>query len=422
VDMHHIISDGASLEILGGEFLSLVAGETLSPLQLCYRDYAAWQSSSEQKQLIKKQEKYWEKTFSGELPVLDLPTDYPRPAIQSFEGNALQFTLEKQEIDTLKKIASDNNITLYMAILSIFTLLLSKLGGGEDIILGTPTAGRRHADLENIIGMFVNTLAMRNSPHGEKSIRTFLGEVKENTLKAFENQEYQFEDLVDRLSVGRDTGRNPLFDVMFNLVTQKEYKKRNTSNTSNSLNSSDSTDFLPRIVTSKFDLTLSGLETAAGLDFQFEYCTKLFKEETIKRFVIYFKGIVHTISAEPGAKPDHTVRKISEIEILTEKEKKQILYEFNDTATGYPGNKTIHQLFEEQVEKTPEHISTVGNEKTVHTQLTYRQLNKASNRLARAIREKGVGPDQIVGIKVERSLEMVIGLLAILKAGGAYLP
>ncbi|MCP4151920.1 MAG: hypothetical protein GY757_29530, partial [bacterium] len=155
VDMHHIITDGLSQEILTKEFFALYAGGSLPPLKLQYRDYAEWQSSSEQKQLIKKQEEYWEETFSGELPVLDLPTDYPRPALHSFEGNALQFTLEKQEIDTLKKIASNNNITLYMAILSLFTLLLSKLGGGEDIILGSPTAGRRHADLENIIGMFV---------------------------------------------------------------------------------------------------------------------------------------------------------------------------------------------------------------------------------------------------------------------------
>ncbi|MCP4217778.1 MAG: hypothetical protein GY765_24265, partial [bacterium] len=199
-------------------------------------------------------------------------------------------------------------------------------------IVGTPTAGRRHADLESIIGIFVNTLPMRNYSTGNKTVKTYLEEIKEHTLAAFENQEYQFEDLVDRLSVTRDTGRNPIFDVMFNLVNQPEYQKHPLSTTStSSIASTTST-------TSKFDLTLSSTDTGDRLTFNFEYSTKLFKEETIKRYIAYFKGIMGTITKIPQ-------QKIGEIEIITEEEKKQILYEFNDTAAEYPRDKTIHQLF-----------------------------------------------------------------------------
>ncbi|MCP4150805.1 MAG: hypothetical protein GY757_23870, partial [bacterium] len=194
------------------------AGESLPPLNLQYKDYTEWQNNNIQKKIRKQQEKFWENQFNGELPILNLPTDYPRPENQTFEGDKLSFGLNKNETHSLKKVAKENDITLYMTILSIFTILLSKLSGQEDIIVGTPTAGRRHADLESIIGMFVNTLAIRNYPEGTKTITEYLGEVKENTLQAFENQEYQFEELVDKLSLKRDTGRNPLFDVMFNLL------------------------------------------------------------------------------------------------------------------------------------------------------------------------------------------------------------
>ncbi|MCP4156928.1 MAG: amino acid adenylation domain-containing protein, partial [bacterium] len=449
LDMHHIITDGTSQEVLTKEFFALYAGENLPPLKLQYRDYAEWQNSIIQKESMKQQEEFWITLFADELPVLNLPTDYPRPVIQSFEGNKISFELKKEDANYLKETAKENETTLYMTMLAIFTIVLSKLNGQEDIIVGTPTAGRRHADLENIIGMFVNTLAMRNYPDGDKSIETYLKEVKENTLNAFENQEYQFEDLVDRLSVRRDTGRNPIFDVMFNLLSKAEYKKQNTTTTpinNHSDNPSNSLNSLNSFTTSRFDLTINALDTGDSLYFNFEYCTKLFKDETIKRFITYFKGILQAVYNTPH-------QKISEIEIITEEEKKQILYEFNDTAADYPCEKTIHQVFGEQVEKTPDNISTVGSwqfavgkEKIkdkkeikeqrglpdvggIHesplqpaVQITYRELNGKSNHLARQLQEKGVEPGTIVAIVLERSIEMIIGLLGILKAGGAYLP
>ncbi|MCP4156793.1 MAG: AMP-binding protein, partial [bacterium] len=254
----------------------------------------------------------------------------------------------------------------------------------------------------------------------------------ENTLQVFENQDYQFEDLVDRVSVRRDTGRNPIFDVMFNLLNQVEYKKQNmptTSTTSTTSTMSTMSTNAGTVGTSKFDLTLNAVETGNSLYIHFEYSTKLFKEETIKRFITYFIEIIHTISKVPE-------QTIGDIEIITREEKKQLLYEFNDTTAYYPREKTLHQLFEEQVEKTPDRISTVGSFSLptaycqlptgfsggIHesplqytAQITYRELNERSNRLAYLLQGKGVEPGTIVAIMVERSIQMIIGLLGILK-------
>ncbi|MCP4152199.1 MAG: amino acid adenylation domain-containing protein, partial [bacterium] len=482
LDMHHIITDGTSQDILTKELYAIHAGENLPPIRIQYRDYAQWQNSRNQKEHMKQQEEVWTQLLSGELPVLALPTDYPRPLVQTFEGSHIDFDLNKKEVQQLKKMAKENQATLYMTILSLFTILLSKLSGQEDIIVGMPIAGRRHIDLERIIGMFVNTLAMRNHPEAGKIYKTFLREVKERTLTAFENQDYQFEDLVDRLSVRRDTGRNPVFEVVFNFLNQAEYNEHdesifNTPDAPNSTNTTNTFDTITGegVTTSKFDLALNVFEKGDGFNFYFEYSTKLFKEETIKRFITYLKGILQTISAEPG-------QKLSEIEIITAEERRQILNEFNNTETEYPRDKTIHQLFREQVEKTPDRISTVGStqyavgaapdvggihesplppplthesllntpstQSTLSTlstsstpstpsihgspsiiqppassiQLTYRELDKKSNRLASHLKKQGAGTGTIVAIMPERTIEMIIALLAILKTGAAYLP
>ncbi|MCP4151916.1 MAG: non-ribosomal peptide synthetase, partial [bacterium] len=216
MDMHHIITDATSQEILTKELFALNAGENLPPLKLQYRDYAEWQNNAKQKHALKQQEEYWIKKYTGEYPILELPLDNPRPILRNPEGKRVEFQLSAGETEKLKKITAENKATLYMVILTLYSVLLSKLSGQEDIIVGTPTAGRRHADFENIIGMFLNTLAMRNKPTGAKTIRDYLAEVKEQTLQAYENQEYQFEELVEKLSVIRDTRRNPLFDTMYN--------------------------------------------------------------------------------------------------------------------------------------------------------------------------------------------------------------
>ncbi len=418
VDMHHIISDGVSHNILVQDFMALSRDEELSPLRIQYRDFAGWQNSAEQKAAMKQQESYWLKEFSGEIPVLNLPTDYTRPAVQSFEGNTLGFEIGREETAALRNLSLESDATLYMVLLAVCNVFLYRLSSQEDIVIGTPVMGRRHTDLEKIIGMFVNTLALRNYPTGEKSFKEFLGDLKKRTLEAFESQEYQFEDLVDLLTVNRDTSRNPLFDVMFTFqgaqAVQRDSAEVDTAGEEELPGEIEDGDYplydYERRV-SKFDVTIAARDGGDRLVFAFQYCARLFTEETIKRFIGYFKAVVSAFTTDVETK-------LWEIELLSAEEKKQILYNFNDTAADYPKDKSLHQLFEEQVEMTPDGAAVVG--RTV--QLTYRELNQKSNQLARLLREKGVKPDHIVGLMVSPSVELVVSILAILKAGGAYLP
>ncbi len=418
IDMHHIISDALSQGILAAEFPSLFEGRDLLPLRLQYRDYAQWQQSPEQQFLIKQQEAYWLKEFSDELPVLELPADYPRPTIQSFAGDTAGFVLDATATQSLKKLGENTNATLFMTILAVLQVLLAKLSGQEDIIVGTPIAGRRHDDLKKIIGMFVNTLPLRSCPAGEKTFTAFLHETKNCTLEALENQDYQFEDLVEKVKVSRDTGRNPVFDVLFNFLDR--------DNINNAPGIKDQPLYQYKKNTAKFDLTLTVLNRQEDLLCSFEYCTRLFTPKTIDRITGYFKKIFDSIFENPG-------QKLSEIEIITAEEKSQILYEFNDTDVHYPKDKTLNQILAEQVERTPDNIAIIGpsvsvgvfvgaiNQSPLH-QITYKELNQKSNQLAYELKEKGIKPDTIVGIMMERSIDMIIGILGILKASGAYLP
>ncbi|UCH95999.1 MAG: amino acid adenylation domain-containing protein, partial [Candidatus Aminicenantes bacterium] len=274
VDIHHIVSDGTSMDIFKKELTVLYHKKEFPPLKIQYKDYAQWQGKERQNQKFKNQEKYWLKEFEGEIPVLSLSTDFPRPDIQSFSGNTLYFELGQEQTGALNQLAAAEPATLFMILFAIFNILLAKLSGQENIVVGIPTAGRRHADLENIIGMFVNTLALKNFPSGEKKFNEFLAELKIKTLDAFENQEYQFEDLVELLNVTRDASRNPLFDVMFVLQNMEEKETRQPG--------LEITRCKYLNDTCKFDLTLITEEKEEGLSFDLGYCTRLFKEETIR--------------------------------------------------------------------------------------------------------------------------------------------
>ncbi|MCP4213835.1 MAG: amino acid adenylation domain-containing protein, partial [bacterium] len=418
VDMHHIISDGASHRILLEDFTALYEGKDLAPLRIQYKDFSQWWNSGKEKENIKKQEIYWLKEFKGEVPVLNLPTDYPRPSIQSFEGGTLNFQLEKNETTLLKTLALEEGVTLYMVLLGLFNVFLSKVAGMEDIVIGTPTAGRRHPDLEQVMGMFVNTLALRNYPNSNNSFLNFLQEVKERTLEAFENQDYPFEDLVENVEVNRDAGRNPLFDVLFNFQGHSPAGEEPPGEYADETQP-EKQEFS---VTSKFDLTLHALDSGEIILFTFEYCSKLFKEETIRRFISYFLKTA-------GELLRHTDKTLLEADILPEAEKNRILYDFNDTAANYPEDKTIHQLFEEQVRKTPDHTALTAPDGPAGTMLpgtgsalTYKELDERAFLLACLLREKGVETGHIVGLALPRSLEIIVAMLAVLKAGGAYLP
>ncbi|WP_066501691.1 non-ribosomal peptide synthetase [Abyssisolibacter fermentans] len=403
IDIHHIVSDGMTIKILIEEFTKLYRGEEVASLRIQYKDYSVWQKEVLGTELFKRQEQYWLDRFKGDIPVFNLPTDYPRPPQKSFEGESINFKVSKEVADKLYKIARKNKTSLYMVLLAAYNILLYKYTGQEDIIVGTPITGRTHADIQNLVGMFVNTLAMRNHPEGTKTFEELLLEVKENALKAYENQSYQFEDLVEKLPLIRDLSRTPLFDTMF--VVQNidirpleiEGLKIKPYNIKNK--------------TSKFDITLTAIETEEGINFNLGYCTRLYKKETMERFKKHFVNIIYEIIK-------NTQCVLNEIEILLEEEKRLLLHDFNNTETEFSKDKLIHQLFEDQVERGPDNIAIVFEDKYV----TYKELNNKSNQLARLLREEGVKSDTIIGIMTERSVEMIIGIMAILKAGGAYFP
>ncbi len=268
-DMHHIISDGVSMSILVKEFTELYHGAALPELSVQYKDFAVWQHDSLHSEKLNKQEAYWLDLFEGELPQLELPTDYARPAVQSFEGDHLTLQAEKRILEGIKRIAAETGTTLYMVLLAAYNVLLSKYSGKEDIIVGTPTAGRSHADVEGIIGMFVGTLAMRNKPEGHKTFKQFLAEVRLNAMMAYTHQDYPFESLLEKLNIVRDISRNPLFDTMFMVqnidVQEAGFEELHVE------------PYAVENYISKFDLSLEAKEAANGLTVHIEYSTNLLK-------------------------------------------------------------------------------------------------------------------------------------------------
>ncbi|MDQ1351767.1 MAG: Amino acid adenylation protein, partial [Acidobacteriota bacterium] len=414
-DIHHIISDGVTTGIFIDEFMKLYNGEPLPDLLIQYKDYAVWQQEMVQLGPFKKQENYWLEVFKEEPPVLNLSTDYPRPAAQSYEGAHWSFTIEDRLIQRLEQMARERGATLYMALLSAYNALLYRYTGQEDIVVGSPVANRPHADLQRIPGVFINTLAMRNRPRGEQTFEQLLAAVTENAFKAYENQDYPFEELVGQLELRRDLQRNPLFETLFIMQNIDQMPIR--------LEGLEIEPYPFDAPSSKFDISMIVLETSAGYSFSFEYCTRLFRRETVERFSRHFVALLEAAAKEPQLT-------IARIDILSMEEKEQLILEFNDTNGEYPDDKTIHGLFEEQVKRTPDHIAVLGQTARVvgHVRpvglvgLSYNEINKQSDQLAQLLIEKGVLADNIVGIMMERSVEMIIGILGILKSGCAYLP
>ncbi|MCP4153074.1 MAG: amino acid adenylation domain-containing protein, partial [bacterium] len=424
IDMHHTATDGVSSVLFVKEFMDIYYGAQYPPLKLQYKDYAVWQNKQKQNGELEKQERYWKEQFKGENPILNLPYDKSRPGIQSFEGRRVGFGIEPGETAALRKQAARHGVTLYMVLLAAFNIFLEKISGQEDIITGTQVAGRAHADLQQIMGIFINTLAIRTQPAEEKTFKQYLAEVKERALKAFENQDYQFEDLIEKVAVERDLARSPLLDVMFILQNIDAMPKEIPEER---LQDFTLTPCEHENHTSKLDLTLIGSDRGDTLHFTIEYSTKLFIEETIQRFIAYFTTILKEINKEPEAI-------IGEIEVITPKEKQQILHEFNETRTEYPANKTVIREFEEQAAKKPDKIALVARTRVInHPQgkgtvqqqtesRTYREMERKAARLAARLKKEGVIPGDIVALIPERTQEMMEGLLAILKTGAAYLP
>ncbi|MCY9387038.1 amino acid adenylation domain-containing protein, partial [Bacillus haynesii] len=402
-DMHHIISDGVSTDIFVQELGALYEGKSLEPFHIQYKDYAEWEKSHARRDELKRQEEYWLKTYKGDIPVLDLPTDHKRPLTKSSEGDTVTAAIESETFRKLQHMAKENGVTMYMLLLAGYTALLSKYTGQEDIIVGTPAAGRNHEDIQHLIGMFVNTLAIRNHPEGKKTFRHYLQEVKENTLQAYENQDYPFEELVEKVNIKRDMARNPLFDTML-VYHNTEVKPFAAEGLRSRLVE------IKRGI-SKFDITVTASEAAAGLRLEVEYSTTLFNKERMERLSEHLISLLEQAA-------DHPDVAINQIDVLTKDERHRVLYDFNRTDGMFCKEKTIPELFEEQVEKMPDHPAVVFGDETI----SYRELNEKANSLAFTLRQKGVGPDVVAGILTERSIEMIVGIMGILKAGGAYLP
>ncbi|WP_230639896.1 non-ribosomal peptide synthetase [Bacillus velezensis] len=404
-DMHHIISDGVSVNTLIKEFGELYAGRSLAPMRLQYKDYAVWQRSFQEKEGYQKQEAYWLKRLEGELPVLELPADKPRPAVRSFAGGSVSCTLDAETASGLHRIARDHGSTLYMVLLAAYNTLLARLSGQEDIIVGSPIAGRPHKDLEPILGMFVNTLAIRTEPKGDKRFTDYLAEVRQAALEAYEHQDYPFEELVERLGVQRDTSRNPLFDVMF-VLQNMERESLNL----NELHLTQAADTGHK--TAKFDATLYAAEGSDGsISFDFEFNTDIYQKQTIEKWLSYFTRILTKVIE------DQTIP-LGDIHVLDDAETNRVIYQFNQTKSDYPRHETISRLFERQAEETPDARAVVYDGQI----LTYRELNERANRIAAALRSNGVGPESVVALLTGRTTELASGILGILKAGGAYLP
>jgi len=335
--------------------------------------------------------------------MLQLPADRPRPVVQTFRG-AVQFLMLSSNLtEALKALSQHSGVSLFMTLLAGFKTLLYHYTGQDDIVVGSGIANRNRAEIEGLIGFFVNTLVLRTDLSGNPSFRQLLGRVREMTLEAYKHQDLAFEKLVEELQPERDLARMPLFQVAFVL--------QNAPMPPVELPGLTLSPLAVHTKTTKFDLTVELAETPEGLYGTFEYNTDLFDAATITRMLGHFQTLLEGIVAEPE-------QRLADLPLLTEAERQQLLVEWNDTQVDYPQDKCIHQMFEAQVEQTPDALAVVFEDK----QITYRQLNHWANRVAHHLRSLGVGADVLVGLYLSSSLEMVVGILGILKAGGAYVP
>ncbi|ARU63632.1 hypothetical protein CBW65_23400 [Tumebacillus avium] len=407
--LHHIVFDGWSMNILLKELTVLYeafakgAPSPLAELSLQYGDYAEWQQDWLNGEGRQKQVSYWKETLSGAPVVLDLPADHPRPLVQTHRGGNVSFALPKELAAELKAWSKQEDVTLFMTLFSAFSVLLSRYSGQEDLLVGAPFAGRSQREAEGMIGFFVNTLVLRADLSGEPLMAELARRVKDAVTGALSHQELPFDKLVEELQPARDASRSPLFQVMFNFLDSPHEEQRfgDLSLTHGEVLNG----------TAKFDLTLYVEDGADGIHGNFEYNRDLYEAATIERMAGHFRTLLESIAARPQVP-------VTQLPLLTEAEWEQAVHGWNDTKTPYPQDRCIHQLAEQQAGQHPDAVATVFG----GTELTYAELNARANQLAHHLRGLGVGPDALVGLCVERSHDMVIGMLGILKAGGAYVP
>ncbi|MBD2417074.1 amino acid adenylation domain-containing protein, partial [Anabaena cylindrica FACHB-243] len=407
--IHHIIADGWSIGVVMREvsqlYTAFCAGQTptMPELPIQYTDFASWQRQWLKGEVLQEQILYWRKHLEALPPKLELPTDRPRPAVQTFQGAIHAFTISPELTIALNMLSQQTGSTLFMTLLTAFKVLLGRYTNSTDIVVGTPIANRNQGETEQLVGLFVNTLVLRTDLSGDLTFRELLGRLREVALGAYAHQDLPFEQLVEELQPQRSLSHTPLFQVMFVLQNAPMSALKLAGLTVSAVET--------ELGSAKFDLTLYMEQEDSGLRAAFEYNTDLFDASTISRMAGHLETLLTAITANPD-------QRLLELPILTPKEENQLLVKWNQTQVDYPQQSCIHQLFEQQVELTPDAIALVFE----NEQLTYRELNTKANQLAHYLQKLGVKPETLVGICIERSIEMVVGLLGILKAGGAYVP
>ena len=409
LNIHHIASDETSREIIVRELIALYEAfsqgkpSPLPELKMQYADYAAWQRGWLQNGSLEKELAHWRSRLQGAPAVLELPTDRPRPAAQSFRGANESLDLDRNTASALKILSQREGTTLFMTLLAAFKVLLSRYTGQEDIVVGAPFTNRQRAEVEGLIGFFVNTVPLRTNLSGDLSFRQLLQRVKATALEAYDHRELPFEKLVEELRPERNLSYNPLFQILF--AVQNTFSPvEQVAGITLHLQDVDTG-------TAKFDLTCTCIPKDEGFATSFEYNTDLFDAATIRRMMDSFHSILEAVARNPE-------QRVFELPLLSQNERQKVLVEWNATQSEYPREKCIHQLVEAQVVQAPDAIAVLQD----RNKLTYQDLNRRANQLAHYLRKRGVGPEVPVGVCLENSLELVVALLAVLKAGGACLP
>ncbi|HEU4559040.1 MAG TPA: amino acid adenylation domain-containing protein, partial [Longimicrobium sp.] len=410
LSMHHIVSDGWSLGVLFRELSTLYTayrdgGESpLAELAVQYADYAVWQREQLAGEVLDRQLSYWTEQLAGAPELLELPTDHPRPPVQTYRGATVPVEVSLELLERLQALGRSEGATLYMTLLGAFQVLLGKYAGSDDVVVGSPIAGRTRREVEELIGFFVNTLVLRTDFSGDPGFREVLRRVREVTLGAYEHQELPFEKMVAELQPERSLSRSPLFQVMFTLENAE-------GGGDDDLSGLKVGGAGAAMEIAKFDLSLTLVATPQGLRGGLNYNTDLFERGTIERMLGHLARVLEQVAADADVR-------LSRLELLGEAERALVLEEWNRTAAEVPADLCIHQLFETQADRTPGAVAVVFE----GAELTYAELDARASRLANYLRRRGVGPEVRVGICLERSLELVVSVLAVLKAGGAYVP
>ncbi|UCH95417.1 MAG: amino acid adenylation domain-containing protein, partial [Candidatus Aminicenantes bacterium] len=417
--MHHIISDAWSIRLMMEEFTYYynqgkptkpdpveqgIQADDLPPLTLHYKDFAYWQNQMLSGDVLTMHREYWLQKLAGELPVLDLPYDYPRPPWQNTWGDKVTFLIDETLTPKLKHLSRRTASTLFMILMAGFKVLLYRYTRQEDIIIGTLTAGRSTAELEKIVGYFINIFALRDRVNSSQSFTDFLGNLRKSMLEAFDHQDYPFDKLVEELKLKRDTGRTPVFDIMMVFQNHENLEL-------SPLQELEIKSLGKDYVVNKYDLYLDMIEMPQHVRIDFEFRTELFKKETIQRMKGHYLNLLEAIARTPD-------QLISGLDILSEEETRQLLEDFNDTRRDIPLEDCFHRLFERQVQESPERIAVKHNGDTA----TYQELNELANQVGHYLVQHGVTPNSMVGLMMKRSIHMLAAIIGVFKAGAAYLP